>query len=487
MTIFQRHTEEQSWLENGSRSRPATAASSAAISTVPASGKGPGIVLCQEIFGINAYVREVADYYAEEGYVVLAPDLFWRMEQGRRPRLHAKRTCKKAFDFFQRFDVDKGMDDITAAVKTLRARPEVAGKIGALGFCLGGKLAYLAAARSGVDVAVGYYGVGIESSSERAAQVPDCAALRREGQVRTARSGGEDQSTRFKDRHDVEIYVYPGQDHAFARTGGDHYDKPSALMAHHRSIAAFRRVMGPHYDFSALWDTHCMHEFGTRDVDATMKTMVAQPYVNHIPTMTGGVGHDQLKRFYKYHFIPTTPSRHQADSDLAHHRRGHPGRRDAVLLHARHRDRLDAAGRRSPPASTSRSRWWPSSSSAATSCTTSTSTGTRPRCWCRSALLKPDGLPVAGDRDGAQARRREAAVEYVDEAVGGVGGEGYLETKRQRRGAEKRRGRRENQSESSLDRQRIGSSATRPSDDQRISSTAIAFLCDPLRSSAPLR
>ena len=78
-------------------------------------------------------------------------------------------------------------------------------------------------------------------------------------------------------------------------------------MAHHRSIAAFRRVMGPHYDFSALWDTHCMHEFGTRDVDATMRTMVPQPYVNHIPTMTGGVGHDELKRFYKHHFIPTTP------------------------------------------------------------------------------------------------------------------------------------------------------------------------------------
>ena len=78
-------------------------------------------------------------------------------------------------------------------------------------------------------------------------------------------------------------------------------------MAHHRSIAAFRRVMGPHYDFSALWDTHCMHEFGTRDVDATMRRWCAQPYVNHIPTMTGGVGHDQLKRFYKYHFIPNTP------------------------------------------------------------------------------------------------------------------------------------------------------------------------------------
>jgi carboxymethylenebutenolidase len=65
--------------------------------------------------------------------------------------------------------------------------------------------------------------------------------------------------------------------------------------------------MGPNYDLSALWELHTMHEFGTRDVDATMKTMVSEPYVNHIPTLTGGIGHEQLKRFYKHHFIPKTP------------------------------------------------------------------------------------------------------------------------------------------------------------------------------------
>jgi carboxymethylenebutenolidase len=273
--------------------------------TVPARGKGPGIVLCQEIFGINAYIREVADYYAEEGYVVLAPDLFWRMEKDVDIG-YGEADMKKAFDFFQRFDLNKGMDDITAAVKALRARPEVAGKIGAIGFCLGGKLAYLAAARSGVDVAVSYYGVGIEQYLNEPPKCPTVLHIAEKDKF-VPPAAVEQIKAAFKDRADVEIYVYPGQEHAFARTAGDHYDKPSALMAHHRSIAAFRRVMGPHYDFSTLWDTHCMYEFGTRDVDATMNTMVAQPYVNHVPTMTGGVGHDQLKRFYKYHFIPKTP------------------------------------------------------------------------------------------------------------------------------------------------------------------------------------
>jgi len=61
------------------------------------------------------------------------------------------------------------------------------------------------------------------------------------------------------------------------------------------------------HDLAALWEEHCRHEFETRDVDATMATMVARPYVNHIPTMTGGVGHDELKRFYKYHFIGGNP------------------------------------------------------------------------------------------------------------------------------------------------------------------------------------
>ena len=78
-------------------------------------------------------------------------------------------------------------------------------------------------------------------------------------------------------------------------------------MAHTRSIALFRRVLGPLYNLSELWDKHCEYEFATRDVDATMATMVAEPYVNHIPTMTGGVGYRDLHRFYKNHFIPKTP------------------------------------------------------------------------------------------------------------------------------------------------------------------------------------
>jgi len=86
------------------------------------------------------------------------------------------------------------------------------------------------------------------------------------------------------------------------------YDRASAGLAHSRSIALLRQVMGPHYDLEALWEQHTTYEFVKRDVAATMQTMVTEPYVNHIPVMTGGVGQRDLSRFYAHHFIPKCPA-----------------------------------------------------------------------------------------------------------------------------------------------------------------------------------
>jgi carboxymethylenebutenolidase len=271
----------------------------------PEQGSGPGIVLLQEIFGINRYIRDVADAYAEEGYVVLAPDLFWRLEPG--VELDES-GFEKAFALYQKFDVPKAVEDIVASVAALRAQPVCKGKIGALGFCLGGKLAYLAAAEAGVDCAVGYYGVAIEQQLDLVPKIkcPLVLQFAAEDKFVPAAAVAEIRKA-FAGREEVEIHVYPGVDHAFARPGGHAWNKPAALMAHSRSIALFRRVMGPHFDLSALWDRHTLYEFGERDVDKTMATMVAQPYVNHVPTMTGGVGYRDLARFYRHHFIPKTP------------------------------------------------------------------------------------------------------------------------------------------------------------------------------------
>jgi carboxymethylenebutenolidase len=277
-----------------------------AYMATPDTGSGPGIVLLQEIFGINQYMRDVADSYAEEGYVVLAPDLFWRQE----PDIELDETqFEKAFALYGKFDVPKSVEDITATVAALRALPSCQGKIGALGFCLGGKLAYLAAAHSGVDCAVSYYGVAIDEQLDLAARIACPLVLQFAAQDKFVPAAAVEKiRAAFAGRDDVEIHVYPGVDHGFARHGGHAFDKPASLMAHSRAIALFRRVMGPQLDLSALWDRHTLYEFGERDVDKTMATMVAEPYVNHVPTMTGGVGYRDLARFYRHHFIPKTPA-----------------------------------------------------------------------------------------------------------------------------------------------------------------------------------
>lgn len=275
--------------------------------SLPRTGKGPGLVLAQEIFGVNKTMRDVADYYAEEGYVVLVPDLFWRQEPGVQLG-YSPEDWQRAFSFYQGFSEDKGVEDIQSCLDLLRSRAECFGETGILGFCLGGKLAYLAACRTDTDVAVAYYGVGIEKSLDEAKNIKCRLVLHmaEKDQFCTVEARGAIMKA-LRDLDRAELYVYTGVDHAFARLGGDHFHKPSSLMAHERTIAAFKAEIGPHYDLPALWEKHLEYEFATRNVPDTMTTMVAEPYVNHIPTMTGGVGARMLSRFYQNHFVHANP------------------------------------------------------------------------------------------------------------------------------------------------------------------------------------
>lgn len=274
----------------------------------PAQGSGPGLVLLQEIFGINGYMKAMAERYAEEGYVVLVPDLFWRMEPGV-VLGYGEADFARALGFNERLDVALAIEDVAATITALRTLPQHAGKVGTIGYCLGGKLAMLAAARTDVDCAVSYYGVGLD------AYLDEVSAIRCPMVFHFAESDAfcppetrERIQAALAVKPQIEQYVYPGCDHAFATPEREHYDKPAAMMAYSRTMAMLRKVLGPVCDLNHLWEMHCYYEFGTRDVNAVMPTMVAEPYVNHVPTMTGGVGHDQLKRFYKYHFVDSNPA-----------------------------------------------------------------------------------------------------------------------------------------------------------------------------------
>ena len=274
----------------------------------PAQGSGPGLVLLQEIFGINGFMKAMADRYAEEGYVVLVPDLFWRMKPGV-VLGYGDADFAQALDYHDRFDEKLAIDDVAATLDAVRALPEQAGKVGVIGYCLGGRLAMLTAARTDVDCAISYYGVNLQNHLDEAATVR-CPMMFHfpENDAFCPADARERIIAAFASHPAAECYVYPGCDHAFATPERPQFDKPAALMAYSRTMAMLRKVLGPVHDLNELWEKHCYYEFATRDVDAIMPTMVAQPYVNHVPTMTGGVGHDQLKRFYKYHFVDSNPA-----------------------------------------------------------------------------------------------------------------------------------------------------------------------------------
>jgi carboxymethylenebutenolidase len=130
-----------------------------AYCAVPDSGRGPGVLLFQEIFGINDNMRGLAEKLAAEGYVALVPDMFWRIE----PRFERKDESgfADAIAMVQKLDMAAAVEDIKAAHAHLRAMPECTGKVGAMGFCLGGALTFVAATQSKVDAAVPYYGSAI--------------------------------------------------------------------------------------------------------------------------------------------------------------------------------------------------------------------------------------------------------------------------------------------------------------------------------------
>ncbi|HKP10591.1 MAG TPA: dienelactone hydrolase family protein [Blastocatellia bacterium] len=283
----------------------------AAYLALPASGKGPGIVLIQEIFGVNDVMRDIADRYAELGFVVLCPDLFWRQQPGIVLTDQTDAEWARAFELYKGLDEAKAVDDAAATMNALRAHAACTGKVGAVGFCLGGKLSYLLAARYDPDCAVGYYGVGIENALDEANNLRGPLMLHVAGKDQFCPPEAQAKIHAALDSHPlVTLYDYPQEDHAFARVGGAHYNPDAAELANLRSLESFvRHLIGAAAapPFSDLWDEHVKHEFATKHTEDTLATMVEDAYVNHVPVLTGGVGREQLRAFYSGRFIPHMP------------------------------------------------------------------------------------------------------------------------------------------------------------------------------------
>lgn len=205
----------------------------------PAGQPKAAVVAIQEIFGVNAVMRHKADWLASEGYLAIAPDLFWRLEPGIDITDQSEAEWAKAFDYFKRFKADTGVQDIQATI-TL-ARSMGAAKVGAVGYCLGGLLAYLTAARTDVDASVGYYGVNIPAFVSEAANIKQPLMLHIAGKDAFADKAAQDaMHAGLGANAKVTLHTYSEQDHAFTREGGKHFDADAARLADGRTIAFFK-------------------------------------------------------------------------------------------------------------------------------------------------------------------------------------------------------------------------------------------------------
>lgn len=211
----------------------------------PSSGEGPGILVIQEIFGINEFVREICDYHAAKGRFALALDLFWRIEPGVDITDKSEEHWQKAFSLMQAFNVDTGAEDIQSGITYLRGLAGCTGKIGAVGYCLGGQLAYLSATRTDCDASVGYYGVYIQDLLDEAAKItkPLMLHIAEKDQFVPPEAQAKIIDG-LKDNPHVTLHSYPEMEHAFARTGGQHYDKACAELANTRTETFFRQHLG---------------------------------------------------------------------------------------------------------------------------------------------------------------------------------------------------------------------------------------------------
>lgn len=208
----------------------------------PSTGSGPAIVVIQEIFGVNAVMRGVADDLASQGYLAIVPDLFWRIEPGVQLTDKTKEEWDKAFALMNQFDPDKGTADIGHTISYLRGLDACTGKVGAVGYCLGGLLAYLTAARTDSDASVSYYGVNIDKYLGEQDKITKPLMLHvAENDQFVSKEQQQAMREGLAGNMQVEMHVYPGCDHAFARPGGEHFQPEAAKRADTRTEEFFAK------------------------------------------------------------------------------------------------------------------------------------------------------------------------------------------------------------------------------------------------------
>jgi carboxymethylenebutenolidase len=201
------------------------------------------IVVIQEIFGVNEGIRRKCDHFAALGYVALAPDLFWRLEPGIDLDPDVEEEFKQALDWMGKFDQDKGVADIEATIRA--ARDASGGKVGVTGYCLGGRLAFMTAARTDADASVGYYAVGVDGLLGEKHAIANPLMLHIAGDDGFVPAATQQAMHKGLDDHpQVTLHDYPGEDHGFATEMGKRRSDAAAQLADSRTEAFFAEHIG---------------------------------------------------------------------------------------------------------------------------------------------------------------------------------------------------------------------------------------------------
>ena len=217
----------------------------AAYCAEPAGTPRAAIIVIQEIFGVNAGIRRKCDRLAEDGYLAIAPDLFWRLEPGIELDPDIEPEFQRALALMGKFNQDAGVRDIEATIRAARQRLGQGGKVGAVGYCLGGRLAFMAATRTDVDASVGYYGVGIDNllGEKHAIAHPVLLHVPQEDHF-VDKDAQARMHAGLDDHPKVTIHDYPGEDHGFATEFGKRRSEQSADLADRRTADFFAAALG---------------------------------------------------------------------------------------------------------------------------------------------------------------------------------------------------------------------------------------------------
>lgn len=224
---------------------PAEGGSFAAYVAQPSAGTAPVVIVLHEVFGVNADMRQTCDALAEAGFVAVCPDLFWRQSPGEDLDVRSEADWQKGLALYMAFDRDRGVGDILAAVDAARRLEGASGKVGLLGYCLGGLMTFLTAARGQVDAAVAFHGADSERYLAEAPAItaPMLMHLAEADEFIPPEARAAIVAA-LEPLPNVEVFTYPGVHHAFSRHGGAHYDAPTAALANQRTWDFLRSELG---------------------------------------------------------------------------------------------------------------------------------------------------------------------------------------------------------------------------------------------------